>query len=279
MRELREEEVKHLNAAFQLFEELREEGGKGGKGGEELSPGVEMYNTLLQACKNAGRVEEGVRLFEEMKGDGVKPDNFSYSTIISACGGVGGEGEREMMKEAFRYVREMMEGEVIPDSVTVTTVLNLYTAKRKSKEGIKFYEQVVERGGGGGKGGVKMDSHLANALIGCYGRVGRVDDAIKIYEEYIKIHGVGGGEGGGGGEGYKMVTNSLMYALSLSGRTASVLNLMKGGRVRGEGGGGEEEEGGVEGGEGLVSIESFNILLGACARTGDVELFKYYYEV
>ncbi|KAK8942408.1 Pentatricopeptide repeat-containing protein [Platanthera zijinensis] len=67
-------------------------------------PDLTSWNSLLSGCARHGSGEEALSLFEEMRGDGIKPDATTYLTVLSACGHVGlikkGLDLFHLMKEA-----------------------------------------------------------------------------------------------------------------------------------------------------------------------------------
>merc|ERR1719498_2275251 len=47
-----------------------------------MKPDEIMYNSLLDGCAQNGLVDEGLRLLEEMKSEGVQPSNFTLSILV-----------------------------------------------------------------------------------------------------------------------------------------------------------------------------------------------------
>ena len=63
-----------------------------------VKPSVVTSNALISAC---GKVEEAMRVFDEMNTSGVKPSVVTFTALISACGKVG------KVEDALRVFREM----------------------------------------------------------------------------------------------------------------------------------------------------------------------------
>lgn len=57
---------------------------------------------MIKGCVFAGRVEDGLRLLEEMKSFGIKPNDFTYVTLLP------GLCDAEKMSEAQAIVKEMV---------------------------------------------------------------------------------------------------------------------------------------------------------------------------
>merc|ERR1719221_1623153 len=58
-----------------------------------LIPNLFAYNTLISVCEKAGRVEQALQLFEDMRQTNVLPDSSTYLCLIRACE-KGGNPER-----------------------------------------------------------------------------------------------------------------------------------------------------------------------------------------
>jgi pentatricopeptide repeat protein len=48
-----------------------------------------VYNSVLAACEAAQQVEPALDMLEEMRAAGVPRDQYTFSTLISACYQVG----------------------------------------------------------------------------------------------------------------------------------------------------------------------------------------------
>ncbi|XP_027356295.1 pentatricopeptide repeat-containing protein At1g34160 [Abrus precatorius] len=79
-----------------------------------VHPDAVSYLSALCACNHAGLVEEGVRLFDIMKGSGVKPNVKHYGSVVDLLGRAG------RLTEAYDIVNSMP---VVPDVVLWQSLL------------------------------------------------------------------------------------------------------------------------------------------------------------
>ncbi|KAL4187726.1 hypothetical protein AMTRI_Chr09g40440 [Amborella trichopoda] len=81
------------------------------------------YNILIRGLCYEGRIEDAIKLFEEMREKKLGPDKFSYNAILR---GLSRAGRKE---EAENLLRKMIESGVLPDQITYTVL-----GKSHSKE-------------------------------------------------------------------------------------------------------------------------------------------------
>lgn len=79
-----------MNTAFTTFKALKNTAG--------VKPDEIVYNTMLDGCANAGLVEEGEQLLEDMKKDGLAPTNYTLTVLVRLMG----QGRR--LSRAFELV-------------------------------------------------------------------------------------------------------------------------------------------------------------------------------
>ncbi|XP_061352964.1 pentatricopeptide repeat-containing protein At1g34160 [Gastrolobium bilobum] len=79
-----------------------------------MHPDAVSYLAALCACNHAGLVEEGVRLFDLMKGSGVKPNVKHYGSVVDLLGRAG------RLKEAYNIINSMP---MLPDVVLWQSLL------------------------------------------------------------------------------------------------------------------------------------------------------------
>ncbi|KAK9145308.1 hypothetical protein Sjap_005211 [Stephania japonica] len=78
------------------------------------------YNILISCFSTAGRVEDVVRLFEEMADGDCKPDVLTYNSLINC---LGKNGDRD---EAHMWSMETKEKVLNPDVITYTTLIECF---------------------------------------------------------------------------------------------------------------------------------------------------------
>ncbi|KAE8734033.1 hypothetical protein F3Y22_tig00000778pilonHSYRG00016 [Hibiscus syriacus] len=75
---------------------------------KNLTPTVISYTTMIKGYVAVGQVDVGLRLFEEMKCFGIKPNATTYSTILPGLCDAG------KTNEAKTILKEMLERYVAP---------------------------------------------------------------------------------------------------------------------------------------------------------------------
>lgn len=63
------------------------------------------FNTMIDACVKANSIELCFKLYEEMQEKGIKPDVFTYSSLIKAIKWGGGEGNIKKILEILEKVK------------------------------------------------------------------------------------------------------------------------------------------------------------------------------
>ncbi|XP_073047749.1 pentatricopeptide repeat-containing protein At5g46580, chloroplastic-like [Primulina eburnea] len=126
-----------------------------------------LYNTLLSMCADLGLVEEGERLFEDMKGSQrSKPDCWSYTAMLNIYGS-GGNVDKAMV-----LFKEMSKAGVDLNVMGCTCLIQCLGRAKKIDDLVKVFKTSVDSG-------VKPDDRLCGCLLSvvsyCDG-----DDADKV---------------------------------------------------------------------------------------------------
>ncbi|XP_073298782.1 pentatricopeptide repeat-containing protein At5g46580, chloroplastic-like [Primulina huaijiensis] len=126
-----------------------------------------LYNTLLSMCADLGLVEEGERLFEDMKGSQKsKPDSWSYTAMLNIYGSAGN------VDKAMVLFKEMSEAGVNLNVMGCTCLIQCLGRAKKIDDLVKMFKTSVDWG-------VKPDDRLCGCLLSvvsyCDG-----DDANKV---------------------------------------------------------------------------------------------------
>ncbi|KAJ6432807.1 hypothetical protein OIU84_019939 [Salix udensis] len=104
----------------------------------KLSPDVVTYNTLINGCFEHGSSEEGFKLIDEMEGRGMKLNSVTYNVMVKWFVKKGKMDEVDKtvgkMDEAFQLMDEMGRKGLKMDSVTLNTMLHALCRERKLDE-------------------------------------------------------------------------------------------------------------------------------------------------
>ena len=93
-----------------LFSSMSDQGGEGNPPVKDIV----SYNTVISALDKAGRSEEALAVFCTLKQAGIKPDKFTYTSLIRSCANP---------LDVQELLYDMKELGVKPDIVTYNTVI------------------------------------------------------------------------------------------------------------------------------------------------------------
>ena len=125
-------------------------------GREGVQPDVIAVTAVIEACCQSGEVELAVRVFRELFGARLAPDEVSFATLIrgySTCGPDGGVDWRGINA----IIRLMQQYEVPASTLTYTTLLQLCARTNDVERGMKIIEQM-------GREGVEVDGTTLMAV-------------------------------------------------------------------------------------------------------------------
>ncbi|KAK9095392.1 hypothetical protein Scep_026861 [Stephania cephalantha] len=129
-----------------------------------------LYNSLLSMCADLGLVEEGERLFEEMKKSSegsCRPDSWSYTAMLNIYGS-GGEVEK-----AMAMFEEMCELGVKVNVMGCTCLVQCLGRARRIDDVVRVLEVSIDRG-------VEPDDRLCGCLLSVVSFCDNRDDVSKV---------------------------------------------------------------------------------------------------
>ncbi|PKA66571.1 Putative pentatricopeptide repeat-containing protein [Apostasia shenzhenica] len=144
--------------AIQLFDEMRERK-------IEIDP-VTLLG-VLTACSHGGMVDEGLRYFDAMRGEGMEPEKEHYGCVVDMLGRAG------RVKEAERIVERLPEG--MADEVAWTAILRSCEGWGEVEVGSRAAGRAVEVEPGGA--GVRV------AMANLYAKERRWREAAAVRKE------------------------------------------------------------------------------------------------
>lgn len=171
--------------AFQCMDTLRRIG---------VPPDVNVYNTLIAACKRAGNTSSALQLLDEMKKGNVRPNTCTYNTLISACGKAG------LPSAALSLLAEMKMTGVPRDTRTYNTAISGCAAHGLIDTAIELFSIDMSTEG------LPRDVVTYNSLILAYMKCNRRQDAEHVLKA-MKENGI--------------QPNGITYNILISGRVAA----------------------------------------------------------
>jgi pentatricopeptide repeat protein len=155
--------------ALAIFEQMR---------AERVPCNVVTYNCVIHACVRAGDMQGSLDLLHEMKETGsVRPDKFTYSTIIK---GYCGRGE---IDAALFLFNEMLREKLAPDLVIYNTLLDGCVKTRHTAVCDELLEDMISRWR------IFPNSYTLSILIKRFGRQGDLARALELVDVWPKRFG------------------------------------------------------------------------------------------
>ncbi|KAL5559329.1 hypothetical protein UlMin_035540 [Ulmus minor] len=157
--------------------------------GYGVSPNKFTYPFVLKACAGLGDLNLGKSVHGSVLKFGFDEEVHVQNTMIHmycCCGGgigdarkvamLGGYARQGLSTDAVQLFREMQIEGVLPDEITMVSVLSA-CADLGALELGKWIESYVE------KEGIQKSVELQNALIGMFAKCGDVDKALKLFRK------------------------------------------------------------------------------------------------
>lgn len=141
-----------VNFALDLFERMGDPSKESVVNGLPVRD-VVTYNTMISTLSNSGRLEDAFNLFGAMKRSSIRPDKYTYTSLIKAC-----RDENDIQEMLY----DMRELGVVPDIVTYNTMIKSLCEAKKWTEATKLVTEMETKG-------VAPDSmtygYLMNAML------------------------------------------------------------------------------------------------------------------
>ncbi|KAF9610894.1 hypothetical protein IFM89_025428 [Coptis chinensis] len=137
---------------------------------------VILYNVTLKVVKKCRNFDKAEFLFREMLEKGVKPDNITFTTIISCA------RMCNLPVKAVELFEKMGNYGCKPDDVTYSAMIDAYGRAGNVEMALSLYDRArTEKW--------RVDLVTFSTLIKIYGVAGNFDGALNVYEE-MKALGV-----------------------------------------------------------------------------------------
>ncbi|PIA25616.1 hypothetical protein AQUCO_11000026v1 [Aquilegia coerulea] len=131
---------------------------------------VTLYNVTMKVIRKCKNFDKAENLFEEMLRGGVKPDNITFTTIISCA------RMCYLPNKAVEYFEKMKEFDCKPDDVTYSAMIDAYGQAGNVDLALSLYDRArTEKW--------RIDMVAFATLIKIYSKVGDFDGALNVYEE------------------------------------------------------------------------------------------------
>ncbi|KAL3614930.1 hypothetical protein CASFOL_040591 [Castilleja foliolosa] len=137
---------------------------------------VVLYNVAFKVYRKCKDLDGAEKLFDEMLQRGVKPDNFTFSTLISCA------RQCSLPAKSVEWFEKMSSFGCEPDKVTCSVMIDSYGRVGNADVALSLYDRARS-------GKWRLDAVTFSTLIRIHGSNGNFDGCLNIYEE-MKALGV-----------------------------------------------------------------------------------------
>ncbi|XP_065627454.1 pentatricopeptide repeat-containing protein At1g10910, chloroplastic isoform X1 [Quercus suber] len=125
---------KNLNPvkAMEIYNGIKDESAKNN---------VFICNSVLSCLVQNGKFDSSIKMFHQMKQDGLIPDVVTYSTLLAGCIKV-----KHGYSKALELVRELQHSGLHMDSVIYGTLLAICASHTKLEEAESYFNQMKDEG-------------------------------------------------------------------------------------------------------------------------------------
>lgn len=180
------------NTALQLFQQMQQEG---------IQPDRVAFLSALRAAGSIFAVEQVQHIHSQLSTSGVLSDTMIVNTLVDAyskCGSliearnlfdgltektvvswnamITGYVQHEQSAEALALFQQMKQEGVVPDKVTLLSILKACGTFAALDLGQQVHAHLVESR-------IHLDATLGNVLIGMYSKCGAMDKAREVFSE------------------------------------------------------------------------------------------------
>ncbi|KAK7303413.1 hypothetical protein RJT34_14319 [Clitoria ternatea] len=143
---------------------------------DEKDQQVILYNVTLKVFRKCKDFEGAEKLFDEMLQRGIKPNNITFSTLIS-CASLAGVPDK-----AVQWFEKMPGFGCEPDGITCSAMVYAYARTNNADMALNLYDRAKAEKW-------CLDAATFSALIKMHSMFGNYDECLKLHQE-MKVLGV-----------------------------------------------------------------------------------------
>jgi len=169
-RENKEVVQKLIEKVKQTFNDLRSRG--------NIVPNVITFNTAIDACIEADSIDSAWNFYNEMAQLNVKPDIYTYSTMIKSLKCCSNVGENNL-QTALDILKKINNGEcegIVSDEILYNSVIDTCIKYSKIDIAEKLYQEMISRN-------IFPSTITYSIMIKAYGTVFNLDAALNLFNE------------------------------------------------------------------------------------------------
>ncbi|KAH0746716.1 hypothetical protein KY285_008373 [Solanum tuberosum] len=126
---------------------------------------VVSWTAMIGGYMQNNRQEQAANLFCQMKKDGIRPNDFTYSTILAAHPSIS----------LFQVHAEVIKTEYQSSPTVGTALLDAYVKTRDTDEAAKVFEEIDEK-----------DIIAWSAMLSGYAQKGDIQGAVRVFRQLVK---------------------------------------------------------------------------------------------
>ena len=124
------------------------------------------WNSMIAGLMQHGHDKEAFKLFYQLRGDKIKPNQVTYLSILTACANPGA------LEQGRRIHGHIIEARLETDSLVGTALISMYSKCGSVEEAYQVFEKLPGR-----------NSFLCTAMITAYAQHGRGKQALELFEQ------------------------------------------------------------------------------------------------
>lgn len=170
------------NKAFLAYESLFSRGNEDGSFHKGIvTPNDVFFNTMIDVCVRSNNMSRVWDIIEKMKNNGIKPDNFTYSTIIKGLNKnsnmsnsevcLDSTSELELALTLFENVKKFSK----PDEILYNCIMDACLRFDKIDKMLELYDEMLNKK-------IRPSSITCGIIIKAYGMKGYLSRALAVYE-------------------------------------------------------------------------------------------------
>lgn len=140
-----------------------------------VKPNVPVYNTLLGGCSKRGDLDTAIKLYNELKKVGLRPEERTFALLFATLGSVKRDNQTSKSK-IQDIATEMERFEVTPNLFTQNSLIKAYSRLGDLAEVVKAFENLKYLD-------IKPDKATYAVVISAFAKTGAVQDAYTFLRE------------------------------------------------------------------------------------------------
>lgn len=140
-----------------------------------VEPNLVVYNTLLEAMGKAGKPGMARSLFEELIESGLSPNEKTLTALVKVY------GKARWARDALELWERMRSNSWPMDFILYNTLLNMCADLGLEEEAERLFEDMKR------SENCRPDSWSYTAMLNIYGSGGKVEKAMKVFDEMSEL--------------------------------------------------------------------------------------------